>query len=450
MEYNPESQENNNSKKNKLEHYKKVNIFGDGGVGKSSLISLMEHYKEDNFVIKEKLSESQMSIESANETSSIVEPIKKIEIPINEDNPLYLSINETNLDDYDTIKINLDTLLLQTEFIIIMWDICKNDSFDNISNLFFTINQGMKENKFRTAPIFLIQNKMDLNGRASQVSENGNNIKDSIEKMKEENPNIVYREISLLNKDDFLELMLDINRNIFNNEKEKLKYNDAADLVKFKYYKNSSDYDFVDIFKEIKCILLGNSSVGKTTFFNYFLGKKNEVHISTTSIESLKLLAEVNKELFYFSIYDTAGQERYQSISTNYIRDASGILLFFDVTDKDSFNAIDKYISNVNEITDNDNCELILLANKIDENEKRKISKADAIEKANKYGMKYYECCCLNGLNLYEILNEIILDGYRKYKNRDEDDRIIRKNSQQLKNVNINPKNKTKCCYYFN
>ena len=64
--------------------------------------------------------------------------------------------------------------------------------------------------------------------------------------------------------------------------------------------------------------------------------------------------------------------------------------------------------------------------------------------------MKYYECCCLNGLNLYEILNEIILGGYRKYKNRDEDDRIIRKNSQQLKNVNINPKNKTKCCYYFN
>ncbi len=109
MEYNPESQENNNSKKNKLEHYKKVNIFGDGGVGKSSLISLMEHYKEDNFVIKEKLSESQMSIESANETSSIVEPIKKMEIPIDEDNPLYLSINETNLDDYDTIKINLDT-----------------------------------------------------------------------------------------------------------------------------------------------------------------------------------------------------------------------------------------------------------------------------------------------------------------------------------------------------
>ena len=63
--------------------------------------------------------------------------------------------------------------------------------------------------------------------------------------------------------------------------------------------------------------------------------------------------------------------------------------------------------------------------------------------------MKYYECCCLNGLNLYEILNEIILGGYRKYKNRDEDDRIIRKNSQQLKNVNINPKNKKKCCYYF-
>ena len=122
----------------------------------------------------------------------------------------------------------------------------------------------MKENKFRTAPIFLIQNKMDLNGRASQVSENGNNIKDSIEKMKEENPNIVYREISLLNKDDFLELMLDINRNIFNNEKENLKFNDDADLVKFKYYKNSSDYDFVDIY-----ILLSSIKTKKIYYKKY-------------------------------------------------------------------------------------------------------------------------------------------------------------------------------------
>ena len=48
MKYHPESVENKNKSKN-LEHYKKINIFGDYGVGKSSLIALMEHFDDDNF-----------------------------------------------------------------------------------------------------------------------------------------------------------------------------------------------------------------------------------------------------------------------------------------------------------------------------------------------------------------------------------------------------------------
>ena len=449
MKYNSETPGNNDLKINKLKHYKKINIFGDEGVGKSSLISLMEHFGEDNFVIKEKkLSQTQISLGSINEVSSIVESIKRVKMAINEDKPLYLNIYETNLDDYDTIKINLDTLLLQTECIIIMWDISKNDSFDNISNLFFTINQGMKDNKFRNAPIFLIQNKMDLNEESNQRNEKGNNIKDSIEKMKEENPNIVYREVSLLNKEDFFNLMLDINRNLFYNEKEKLIINDAANLVKFKYYKNSSEFQFIDTNIEIKCILLGYTGVGKTTFFNYFLGKKSQVNTSTAGFESLKLLAEVNKEQFYFSIYDTAGQERFQSITKNYIRDSQGILLFFDVTKKESFLAIDKIISEIGQTIDN--FEIILLANKIDRNDKREISKADAIAKANEYGMKYFECCCLSGLNLYEILNEIILAGYRKYKScEEENNELFKRNTQKLEyNNQKNEKKKGYCCYY--
>ena len=206
MKYQPESIENKNKSKS-IEHYKKINIFGEEGVGKSSLIALMEHYEDDNFNIekeKDLLFSSQLSQDSFNNQSNLVDQVKRIKIPINEDNPLYVSLYETNLREYDLIKLNLDTLLLQTECVIIMWDNSKYDTFDNIYNLILTINEGMNDFIFRKAPIFLIKNKLDLEPNSNQSEEDGNDVNDSIEKIKNENPNIIFREISLLNRDNFL------------------------------------------------------------------------------------------------------------------------------------------------------------------------------------------------------------------------------------------------------
>ena len=441
MKYQPESVENKNKCKN-IEHYKKINIFGEEGVGKSSLIALMEHYEDDNFNIenekeKDLLFSSQLSQDSFNNQSNLVDQVKRAKIPINEDNPLYASLYETNLGNYDSIKTNLDTLLLQTECVIIMWDNSRYDTFDNIYNLFGTINQGMNDFKYRKAPIFLIKNKSDLEPDSSQNKEAGNNIKNSIERIKKENPNIIYREISLLNRDNFLLLALDLNRNLSYAEQERnFINNDVTRLVKFKNYKDSKEFEFVDNLFEINCILLGHTCVGKTTFFNYFLGNNTKTNISSSSIEFLKLMAEVDKEQFYVKITDTLGQERFLSIGQQYIRKADGILLFFDVTKEESFKNVDNWISKIRE--NNEDCDIILLANKIDESDKRKVSKKEAKEKAENYKIKYYECCCLNGLNLYEILNEIILAGYRNYKKKENDEDFIkqRKNSIKIKNEN--------------
>ena len=405
---------------NDIVHYRKINIFGDAGVGKSSLISLMENYSDEDFKIVPKISDSDISIKN---TSSLVEQIKRLKIKINEDDDinLFLNVYETNLDKYDYIKMNLDTLLLQTECIIIMWDINKIDSFDNIPNLIATINEGIKDYKFRDAPIFLINNKIDLEIKESEKSELENDIKDSFKKIKSENKNIIFKEISLLEKDDFYNLILDINRKINTSDKiieNRINYDNPC-LVKFKNYKKMSiDFEIMDNNITINCILLGHSCVGKTTFFNYFYGKNNEenenYNLSTISNESLFLLAEFNNEKFYVKITDTAGQERFLSISKNYIRNADGILLFFDVTTKESFDNIEQWISIIKE-TIGDDSKIILIANKIDSTDERAIFKKEAKEKANKYNLKYFECCCLNGLNLYEILNEIIVGAYSKY-----------------------------------
>ena len=51
---------------------------------------------------------------------------------------------------------------MQTECIIIMWDSSKYETFDNIPNFYSTIVKGMLDYKFRKAPIFIIENKIDL------------------------------------------------------------------------------------------------------------------------------------------------------------------------------------------------------------------------------------------------------------------------------------------------
>ena len=108
-------------------HYQKVNIFGDEGVGKTSFISYLEDYK--NFAIEEDaLANSDMK--SNDNKYLIVDKIQKVDIKV-ENILLHLNIYETNLNKYDSIQMNLDTLLIQTELIIVMWTLNDPESLNN-------------------------------------------------------------------------------------------------------------------------------------------------------------------------------------------------------------------------------------------------------------------------------------------------------------------------------
>src|SRR5436190_17167130 len=103
--------------------------------------------------------------------------------------------------------------------------------------------------------------------------------------------------------------------------------------------------------RNLKIVLIGDSGVGKTTLnMNYIKGTKSLQ--SGHSIEDGPTIGasyyckQINKggEIIKLSIWDTAGQERYNSLASIYCRDASGCMCVFDVTNKTSFNHIDKWI----------------------------------------------------------------------------------------------------------
>lgn len=450
------TEDNYGLKKNKnakFVHFQKINIFGDLGVGKSSFIKYLENFDNDNYLIETNIFEKNETIGSFEMSSSIVEEIKRITIDFNEDRNLYFYIYETNLDDYDNIKINLDILLLQTECIIIMWDNSYPETFDNIPSFVSTIKAGFLDNKYREAPIIVIQNKMDKKENLGN-NEEVLNIIESIEKFKKENPEILYKELSLLDKEEFYNLIMEIYKKmeILENDlklvkNKNKKEDDIINNVKFK--KKLSNINIIEnenTIYTINCTLLGNSTVGKTTFINYLLSKEIMETLPTIGICSTTFLAEVFDEEIYIKLTDTAGQERYNSIPLTQYKNSDGILLFFDVTNEESFKKINYWIENIKSIGEiNKNYELFLIANKIDQNDKRKILKKEAKNLADKYNIKYFECSNLLGINVYELFNEITLMAYRKYnENKKKDLKSLTIHNK--KNNSIKKEKSTGCC----
>ena len=435
-----ETYEPEENKSNKI-HYRKVNIFGDEGVGKTSFISYLEDYK--NFAIEEDaLANSDMK--SNDNKHLIVNKIQKVDIKF-ENILLHLNIYETNLNKYDSIQMNLDTLLIQTELIIVMWTLNDPESLNNAEKLIDIIESEIKNNKFRNVPIFLIQNKTDLKLISSRASVNDEEILKKIEKIKSKYPDIYIKQLSLLEKkeDDYYEVILEINRTINNNDSninEKI-----FDIVKYKYpFTDHKELKKND--SNINIALLGSSATGKTSFI-YALENKpiNNIQPTTVKDGSFHIKSEIYNEKINITIIDTIGQERFRALTSNTFKKADGFLIFFDVTNKETFTDIDYYFD---EIQNNKETKaIILLGNKIDDNNNRAISKQKGKEKADKKGIKYFEISCLYGINIVEILNEIALMSYKNYKfkineniNKNNNDIIDNKNdinkNDEIKNQN--------------
>ena len=407
------------NKVNETEHYQKIIIFGENGVGKSSFISCLENYEKDDYEIKTK-TDNNISNDSLNENpnSLLVEQIKKINIAINEDRKVYYYIYEVNIEGFDFIKENLDTLLVQVECIIFMYN--NKETFDNIPKFIETIDSLNIQN--RNIPMILVYNKFPNNDENNLEEEKNNEkeIDQIIQEISKEKLDLIHKKISLIEKYDYQNVFLEIDRK-FNPENKHKNYNDVNNKVKFKYpfkkYKNKTLDNYNDI-KTLEIILLGESNTGKTTFLNYLDDKMIEDMKPNSEINDYQIFANICDMDCRIKIIDTIGEKSKKTLTNEIIQKTDGFLLFFDLTNEDSFKVIDNYIRKIKSI--NGSNEIILLGNKIDDNEKRVVKKKDVIEYGEKNQIKYYECSCKFGINIYEILNEICLMSFNKNENIDK------------------------------
>lgn len=115
-----------------------------------------------------------------------------------------------------------------------------------------------------------------------------------------------------------------------------------------------------------KFILIGASGVGKTCLMNRFTDEiyENEQQYTIGVDFKIKTILLDGLEV-KIHIWDTAGQEKFRAIISNYYRGAHGILVVFDMTNKESFMSLNDWIKEVRKNT-KENVEMLILGNKID------------------------------------------------------------------------------------
>lgn len=138
--------------------------------------------------------------------------------------------------------------------------------------------------------------------------------------------------------------------------------------------------------------MCGNSGVGKTSIVSRYINGSlpDRAVVPTVSVELFtKIITLNNGTQIKAQIWDTAGQEKYQSISSNYFKRSQGILIVFDITNKNSFNDVKNWVKMITDVT-NEKCILYLVGNKNDLEDKREVS----IETAKKFSKE-------NGITKY-------------------------------------------------
>jgi len=157
----------------------------------------------------------------------------------------------------------------------------------------------------------------------------------------------------------------------------------------------------------LKLLLLGDSSVGKTSILlKYISNKFDESSISTVGVDYMDKIIDYNKFKIKLQIWDTSGEEKFRTITKNFYRNADGLLVVFDLTKKESYDHIRSWINEAKE--NNDKLKTILIGNKLDLKDERIVTIDVAKQFAEKNNLKYIETSAKDGTNINESFQAII------------------------------------------
>ena len=165
-----------------------------------------------------------------------------------------------------------------------------------------------------------------------------------------------------------------------------------------------------------KIVIIGASGVGKTAIVqrlvdDVFSNDKS----STIGVEFTCYNCEIGGETIKLNIWDTAGQEKFRSVSRAYFRNAVGALLVFSFTDQGSFDELDSWLNDL-QVLSVPNAVILLVGNKTDLVDSRRVSSGDAESYAERNGIEFIETSALAASNVTEAFVRLATRIHEKVK----------------------------------
>ncbi|XP_011094230.1 ras-related protein RABA3 isoform X1 [Sesamum indicum] len=161
-----------------------------------------------------------------------------------------------------------------------------------------------------------------------------------------------------------------------------------------------------------KVVVIGDSAVGKTQLLSRFA--KNEFCLdskSTIGVEFQTRTVNINSKFVKAQIWDTAGQERYRAVTSAYYRGALGAMLVYDVTKRQSFDHVARWVEELRAHADN-SIVIALIGNKADLADLRTVPTEDAVEFAENQGLYFFETSALSGENVDTAFRKLLEEIY--------------------------------------
>ena len=168
---------------------------------------------------------------------------------------------------------------------------------------------------------------------------------------------------------------------------------------------------------KLKLIVVGNQGTGKSSILNRFVNETfDENYQATIGLDFHSKNITIHDQDVRLIIYDTAGQEKFRSLIPMYIREAQIILFIYDISDKDSFDSIPKWIQQVNDVI-NKEVVFVLIGNKIDLESNRKVTFEEGKKLAEKTNYIFQEVSAKTGQNFENLFEVQIFEAvYNKFK----------------------------------
>ena len=127
-----------------------------------------------------------------------------------------------------------------------------------------------------------------------------------------------------------------------------------------------TEYDYL-----FKVLLIGNSGVGKSSLLLRFADDVfNDNFMPTIGVDFKIRTIDVDQKTIKLQIWDTAGQERFKTITSSYYKGAHGIIVTYDITDRESFSKVSEWMSEVDKHA-SENISRILVGDKKDLEDQR-------------------------------------------------------------------------------